>query len=231
MITLILCFVMQFSVFAKSAPPNQPLIHSYGKGLCQLPGFKCIDVSSYRDWDVLFPNKLKREIVMRLNRINAALYYSKTIVVPTNWRNLDYMNLSPFPFHRETHGKKLLLVDLRVFAFGAYNAQGNLEFWGPASGGKSWCNELNRSCKTLAGDFRIFRIQGEACKSSAFPINSNGGASMPYCMHYFRGFALHGAILSGFKHHSHGCIRLFEDDVKWLNYNFVSRGTRIIVMT
>ncbi|MCH9644721.1 MAG: L,D-transpeptidase [Gammaproteobacteria bacterium] len=230
-IFIILCFSIG-TAFAldQPEPADQPLVSAYGHGLCKLPSYKCVDVSGKRDWKRLFPDKMKREIAMRLNRTNVSLYYSRTIVVPKSWKNLNYMDLSPFPAHYNTGNKKLLIVDLSLFAFAAYNADGSLEFWGPATGGKSWCEDLGRSCATKAGQFHIYRIQGSECTSSRYPIEENGGAEMPYCMHYFKGFAVHGSTLSGFRHKSRGCVRLFEEDAKWLNEYFVKRGTRILVV-
>ena len=59
---------------------------------------------------------------------------------------------------------------------------------------------------------------------------------MPYCMHFFRGYALHGSeVVPGFRD-SHGCVRLFIEDAKWLNEEFIIVpraggiiGTRVIV--
>ena len=202
---------------------------SYGFKLCEQPGLKCIDVKEGETWYHLFPDKLKREIVMRLNRTNVALKYRKWLVVPATWKEVDYRHYSPLPQHLDTSGHKLLLIDLSKFAFAAYDAKGDQEFWGPASGGKEWCDDLNRSCASVAGKFHIFRKQGEDCTSSTYPIADKGGAPMPYCMHYFNGYAIHASTLMGFVNRSRGCVRLFNDDAKWLNEHFVNLGTRVIV--
>ena len=138
------------------------------------------------------------------------------------------MELSPFPLHKDTRGHKLLLVNLSLQAFGAYDASGNLVHWGPVSGGKGYCPDVGRNCNTSTGNFKVFRKQGPECKSSKFPIETNGGAPMPYCMHFNGGYALHGSTLPGY-HDSHGCVRLFFDDAKWLNQNFLTIGTPVIV--
>lgn len=45
---------------------------------------------------------------------------------------------------------------------------------------------------------------------------------MPYCMYFHKGFALHGSDdIPGYRA-SHGCIRMFTQDAKWLNEEFVS---------
>ncbi|MCX7124554.1 MAG: L,D-transpeptidase, partial [Gammaproteobacteria bacterium] len=41
-------------------------------------------------------------------------------------------------------------------------------------------------------------------------------------------FALHGSTLPGYNA-SHGCVRLFFDDAKWLNQDFLNIGTRVTV--
>lgn len=200
----------------------------YGKHLCGYPGFKCVKVKKGDTWVGLFKNRRDREIVMRLNRTNVALKYRSWIVVPTNLRNISNLDLSPFQTRRNTNGKKLLLVNLNKHAFAAYNTSGQLVHWGPVSGGKGYCPDVGRRCGTITGNFKIYRKQGPKCVSSKFPIETNGGAKMPYCMHFFRGFALHGSTLPGY-HASHGCIRLFFDDAKWLNLHFLGMGTPVRV--
>ena len=38
-----------------------------------------------------------------------------------------------------------------------------------------------------------------------------------------------GATMSGFINRSAGCIGLFKADAKWLNHEFVKRGTIVVV--
>ncbi len=200
----------------------------YGAHLCQRPGFQCIKIHPGDTWETLFPNQHQRDIVKRLNRTNVTLGRRNWIVVPSNLHYINPMELSPFPKHRATHGKRILVVKLSQHAFGAYNEAGNLVHWGPISGGKNWCKDVNRSCSTATGHHKIYRKQGAECVSSKYPIKTKGGAPMPYCMHYYKGYALHGSTLPGF-HASHGCIRLFHEDAKWLNKNFLKIGTKVIV--
>lgn len=200
----------------------------YGSHLCKYTGFTCVKVKRGDTWERLFHNARDREIVKRLNRTNMPLKYRSWIVVPTNLRNINNLDLSPFPMHRNTNGKKLLIVNLTQQAFGAYDSNGTLVHWGPVSGGKGYCPDVGRGCNTSTGSFKIFRKQGEECISSRFPIETNGGAPMPYCMHFNGGYALHGSTLPGY-HDSHGCVRLFFDDAKWLNHHFTSIGTPVIV--
>ena len=200
----------------------------YGSSLCGYPGFKCVKVHRGATWEKMFPNASDREKVKRLNRMNMPVRYRSYIVVPTNIRQVTETNLSPFPTHHNTGGQKLILVNLSKQAFGAYDTSGDLVRWGPVSGGKGYCPDVGRRCTTATGNFRIYRKQGPDCISSKFPIETNGGAPMPYCMHFNGGYALHGSTLPGY-HASHGCVRLFFEDAKWLNQNFANIGTRVTV--
>ena len=200
----------------------------YGSYLCGYPGFKCEKVRSGDTWENLFPNARERNIVMRLNRTNMPVKYRSWIVVPTNLSSISLMQLSPFPEHRNTGGHKELLVNLTYQAFGAYDSSGNLVYWGPVSGGRGYCPDIGGSCNTATGNFRIYSKKDESCKSSRFPIETHGGAPMPYCMHFHGGFALHGSTLPGYNA-SHGCVRLFVEDARWLNQDFLNIGTPVIV--
>lgn len=200
----------------------------YGGHLCGYEGFKCVKVKSGDTWAKLFPNKKQREIVKRLNRTNMSIRHRPWIVVPVHLDGLSYMDLSPFPDYIGDQGGKLIIVNLALQAFGAYDKEGYLVHWGAISGGRGWCADAGQECKTATGEYRIFRKQGPGCVSVKFPLTTGGGAPMPYCMHYYRAFALHGSTLPGY-HASHGCVRLFFEDAKWLNKNFVDLGTKIFV--
>lgn len=200
----------------------------YGQFLCGYTGFKCVKVRRGDTWERLFSNARERAIVMRLNRMNMPVKYRNWIIVPTNLHGLSNMKLSPFPLHRDTNGRKLIFVNLTDQAFGAYNANGKLVHWGPVSAGRGACPDVAGGCFTSTGSYTIFRKQGPECVSSKFPLETDGGAPMPYCMHFNGGFALHGSTLPGYNA-SHGCVRLFFEDAKWLNQDFASIGTRVIV--
>ncbi len=200
----------------------------YGQYLCGYSGFKCVKISRGDTWERLFPNSRDRELVKRLNRMNMPVKYRSWIVVPTNLRSINNLDLSPFPLHHQTNGRKLILVNLSKQAFGAYDTNGQLVHWGPVSGGKGYCPDIGINCTTATGHFKIFRKQGEECVSSKFPIETDGGAPMPYCMHFNGGFALHGSTLPGYNA-SHGCVRLFFEDAQWLNQDFAPIGTPVII--
>ncbi len=85
---------------------------SYAKSLCDVSGFHCIKVRRGKTWYQLWPNFHQREIVMRLNRINVSLIYRNWLVVPNSFKNLDYMDLAPFPKYIDPPGERELLIDL-----------------------------------------------------------------------------------------------------------------------
>jgi hypothetical protein len=110
----------------------------------------------------------------------------------------------------------------------AYNENGHLVRSGRASGGKSYCPDIHRGCRTPVGTYRVYSKGGPGCISKKFPVG-RGGAPMPYCMFFHGGYALHGSYEVPNYNASHGCIRVVPSDARWLNQSFVSTGTRIIV--
>lgn len=202
----------------------------FAKDLCYSSGYHCIQTQQGDTWKSLFPDYKSRKIVMRLNRTNVPLSYRSWLLVPKHWEHLDYMAMSPMALHRSPGRHSLLVVNLKKFAFGAYDKLGNLLYWGPASGGRAWCSMLNESCLTVEGDYKIYLKKGALCRSSKYPLVTNGGAPMPYCMFYYKGYAIHGSTLSGFLNHSRGCVRVFNDDAKWLSTQFAKLGTHVLVI-
>ncbi|OGO90727.1 MAG: endopeptidase IV [Coxiella sp. RIFCSPHIGHO2_12_FULL_44_14] len=223
-----ICLFPAFSEGLSDDEEEAPRYKYYGSELCAYPQFHCIHVKAGDTWEKLFPDQKQREIIKRLNRTNIPLGYRSWIVVPTNLDQVTHMDMSPFPAHVTSVNERFVVVNLGLHAFAAYNDTGNLVYWGPVSGGKGWCPDVKRYCNTAVGAFRVVNKEGPKCVSDVFPIETAGGAPMPYCMYYYRGFALHGSTLPGF-HASHGCIRLFPDDARWLNEHFVKIGTRVIV--
>jgi len=203
---------------------------NYGQTLCNQKQYYCRKVTAGDTWYHLFPNFQQREEVMRLNRTNVALEYKNWIAVPKDFSKTTYMDMSPLPTHMDTHGRKIVYIDLRLFAFGAYDAHGKLLYWGPVSSGRKKCYNTNGNCLTATGYFRIFRIEGKDCISHEYPLETHGGDPMPYCMYFHGGTAMHYSTLSGFINRSAGCVRMFKADAKWLNKVFVKLGTEVIVI-
>jgi L,D-transpeptidase ErfK/SrfK len=216
------------AVYAKQEAASSAV--NFGQTLCNAPGYTCRSVTKKDTWYSLFPDFQQRQAAMRLNRTNVALLYRNWIVVPKDFSKMTYMDMSPLPAKMNTHGKNLLLVNLKLFAFGAYDENGNLLYWGPASSGASICPSGKGSCASPVGDFKVFRVEGKDCISHEYPLETHGGDPMPYCMYFHGGAALHASTLSGFINRSAGCIRLFNADAKWLYEKFVTRGTRVMVV-
>ena len=207
----------------------------YSSGLCNVPGYHCIKAGSGDSWDRLFPDENKRDIVQRLNRTYNYLWNGKTLAVPNEWDSVDVLDYAPFDRKIKVEEKQII-VDQDKLAFGAYDADGNLVKWGPIASGSTKCSDSNKVCLTLTGMFRVYNKEDHKCVSDIFPIGK-GGAKMPWCMFFHKGFALHGSDdIPGYRA-SHGCVRMFTRDAEWLNKNFVDistdanqqRGTLVIV--
>jgi hypothetical protein len=215
--------------FYQPYPPPKPVY--YGKNLCVNPAYHCVIVQNGDTWRDLFPNKRQRDLVMRLNRTNSALYYRQWILVPNQMKHFNLMDYSPFPDRLPSKGERFILVNLKKYAYAAYNKYGYQIFWGPALGGMKICPDTDTSCQTPPGEYRIFKKGGVSCRSGAFPVGS-GGSPMPYCMFFYQGFSIHGAYIPGIPN-SHGCVQLFPEDAAWLNENFVNAkypyGTKVII--
>jgi hypothetical protein len=210
----------------------------FSETLCKLPDYFCLTVKKEESWDSLFPNAEEQDIVRRVNRMNIRLRPGLVIAVPKNIERLTIYDVSPFPRYIEGDGEKTIYVSQKQLAWGAYDETGELLWWGPLSSGSGGCKGVEGNCKTPAGSFRIIRKQDIDCISTTFPMRgdgNNGGAEMPYCMHFLRGYALHGSYeVPGYRA-SHGCVRMFIEDARWLNEEFVNvpgegeKGTRVIV--
>ncbi len=141
----------------------------------------------------------------------------------------DTRGNSAFPATRPATGKKVFIFDPKVPAWAAYDAQGNRVKTGGASGGKAYCDDTGRGCKTVTGVFRVYSKKGENCTSSRYPIETGGGARMPYCMHFHGGYTIHAAYEVPNYNSSHGCVRVLPGAAKWLNQEFIDVGTTVIV--
>lgn len=191
----------------------------YAKSICSNTElYDCYKVKKGETWESIFPDEQNRIFVKKINRMNIQVRPGLIIAVPKD-KNIEpeeFLKYSPLPQKIAATNEELIKVDLSDFAWAAYDPDGNLVNWGPISGGKS--------SSTITGTFTFYRKQGNGCVSSKYPI-PRGGAPMPYCMHFKGGYAMHGSpTVPGF-HASHGCVRLFTDDAKWLNQNFVDTGS------
>jgi L,D-transpeptidase ErfK/SrfK len=228
-ICLLLC---PLSIYAKKAASTS---EHYGLGLCNKVGYKCIRMKRGTTWRRMFPDPRERDLAQRLNRSDTYLYRGRKIVIPNDFQTINLKNISPFPLKIKSPNEKLIIVNQNLLALAAYNPNGDLVFWGPLSSGKNYCPDIRRSCRTITGIYYVFNKKGYQCRSNMFPIG-RGGSHMPYCMFFYKGYALHGSKeVRGFRD-SHGCVRLFTRDAKWLNENFIdvinssgNKGTKIVV--
>lgn len=224
---------MAAGVVAKAAP-IVPIY--YGPGLCANAQYECVKVPTSQSWENMFPDEAQRDLVQRINRNYNYLWQGKVLAVPRDLAHATLLDLAPFARKIQVDGEKLIIVDQDKLAWGAYDAEGQLVSWGPIASGGDKCSDSNKSCRTLTGIYRVFSKEGDKCQSNVFPIGK-GGAKMPYCMYFHKGFALHGSSdMPGYRA-SHGCVRMFTRDAKWLNETFVessnernnNMGTKVVI--
>ncbi len=223
-------------VVEQTTPVALPIY--YGQGLCLNASdlYECVKVQSSQSWEKMFPDERQRDLVQRVNRNYNYLWQGKIIAVPRDLAHVTLLELSPFPRQIKGDNEKEVIIDQDKLAWGAYDAKGQLVNWGPIASGRDKCPDSNNACRTLTGIYRVFSKENERCKSDVFPIGK-GGAPMPYCMYFHKGFAMHGsADMPGYRA-SHGCVRMFTRDAKWLNQEFVDStneknntlGTKVVV--
>lgn len=200
------------------------------QSLCEDPRLYCIVVRQGETWSNLFPDPARRNLVMRINRMNTRLWPGTRIAVPRNPHSANTMEYTPFSPYRASTGRKMIIYSPALNAWAAYGPAGNIIRWGPASSGQNWCPDLGRPCRTPSGNFKIYDKRGPGCFSTKFP-KPYGGAPMPYCMFFKGGFAMHGSNggVPGYNA-SHGCVRMFLEDAQWLNQDFVDIGTQVIIL-
>ena len=221
-IMIILAFyLVNFSAYGESM--------YYGVRLCKMTAsFTCYRVRRGDTWEKLFPDPREQDIVMRVNRIGIPLESGMHLAIPKNLETADAMQFSPFPAQISAPGEKVIFVSLGQMAWGAYDSNGTLVKWGPASSARGYCPDIHHGCHTTTGKFAIYQKEGEGCFSTKYPVG-RGGAPMPYCMFFHGGFALHGSYEVPGYNASHGCVRLLVDDAQWLNEEFTDIGTPVIV--
>ena len=154
----------------------------------------------------------KMAALLKLNRLDAQhLRAGVTLVIP---EQVDALSaFSPFPGRVETANEipKLILVSLRVQAFGAYES-GKLVRWGPVSSGK-------KATPTPAGLYHT-NWKSKATRSS---INEEWLLPWYFNLDNQRGISFHQYDLPGYPA-SHGCLRLLADDAAWI-YGWADQWT------
>lgn len=135
-----------------------------------------------------------------------------------------------FPLTIPAPGRKQFIFDPQAYAWAAYDSEGHRVMTGSASGGKDFCEDVGQPCRTVTGTFRIYNKRGMDCRSGEYPVETTGGAKMPYCMYFFQGYTIHAAYEVPYANSSHGCVRVLPSAAKWLNEQFISLGTQVIIL-
>lgn len=150
--------------------------------------------------------------VLKVNRIDEAhAMRADTLVVPDP--GADLLRLSPWPavLSAADSTRKLLLVSLRIQAYGAYE-NSVLVRWGPiCSGGRRTPSRAGRFSVNWKNRFHVSSVDTAWLMPWTVNIDS------------WVGTALHHYALPG-RPVSHCCIRLMEDDARWI-YEWVDEWT------
>lgn len=191
---------------------------NYYHRLCNSPNYVCREV---RGRIVAFP----RHNMYREGYRKQVSYRGQR-----RHKEREYHHRASTPPPSKISSGNIIKVNLGNLTWGAYDHGGNLLKYGRVSGGKSYCPDIRRSCRTVQGTFTIYSKQGPGCKSRKFPVGK-GGAPMPYCMFFKGGYALHGSNAVPNYNASHGCVRMPPSDAQWLNQNFVRVGSTRVSVT
>lgn len=160
---------------------------------------------------------------------------SRTAVILLAIINLLALCL-PTSLHATLYNRSNLIVASNVFIFSPQTLSwkavknGKVIRTGRASGGRSYCPDIRRSCRTPSGVYRVISKGGANCVSTRYPLGG-GGAKMPYCMFFSKYYAIHGSYEVPNYNASHGCIRVVPSDALWLRNNFINIGTKVVVQS
>lgn len=139
-----------------------------------------------------------------------------------------FVSLLAFMFNTSYSAGNTFIFNPNTLTWKAINENGKVVRTGRGSGGKSYCSDIRRSCKTPSGVYRIISKGGAGCKSSRYPVGG-GGSPMPYCMFFSKYYAVHGSYDVPNYNASHGCVRVKPSDAYWLSRNFMKIGTKVII--
>ncbi len=135
----------------------------------------------------------------------------------------------------------IILIDLKNFSWSAQlTDQSGLVVTvaqGKASGGRRFCPDIERSCKTPSGIFSVIVRRGKHYRSPLYPLGCRGNqvprcAPMPFYVKFrHSGEGIHGSNDDWRrpKHQSHGCVHVSRADAEWI-HDFVDRGTKIVIL-
>ena len=141
---------------------------------------------------------------------------------------LVVLGFSLFLLPMTTQANNSFIYNPRSLQWQAINTDGKVVRTGRGSGGRSYCPDIHRSCRTPTGTYHVIGKGNAGCRSSRYPVG-RGGAPMPYCMFFSKYYAIHGSYDVPNRNASHGCIRVTPTDARWLHQNFIQVGTKVVV--
>lgn len=192
----------------------------------------------YLLWNEIFDNERIRVMAQKINRRNSLVWKNHCIAVPFDLSK-DEMEFAPFnkklfpDFKLNFDGMKIIVIDLNKLSWGAYSGL-NLIKWGAANGGVGKCKETGKNnCKTPIGCWKVLEKKKSFSRSTLYPVECK---DKKVCGHplfnaikfHSSGTEIHGDKNVPGSNISHGCVRVFIKDSKWL-HNFVEIGTTICV--
>ncbi len=158
----------------------------------------------------------KPALVTSLMVTSLLLWTNTAAQSPVDLYGYDVASAERFVFSPRTHQWR------------AIDANGDVVRSGRGSGGRAYCHDTRRQCKTPTGTFAITYKGGAGCRSSRYPLG-RGGAPMPYCMFFTKYYGIHGSHDVPNYNASHGCVRVSPQDAKWLYHNFIKTGTTVVI--
>lgn len=147
----------------------------------------------------------ERYTILALNRLdNKNRWRADTLIIPEKIEE-DFLKYSPFPAKVENlkDVKKMAFFSYDIHAYALYE-NGNLIKWGPSSMGK-------KATPTKKG-LMFTNWKKEVAISTS---NSEWILRWNFNVHNTMGIGWHQYDLPGF-HASHSCLRLLENDAKWM---------------
>ncbi|MGL5741409.1 MAG: L,D-transpeptidase [Legionella sp.] len=141
----------------------------------------------------------------------------------------SFIVLFAFLFYSSSASANTFIFNPNTMSWKAINSQGQVVRTGRGSGGRRYCPDIHRGCKTPSGVYHVWSKGGPGCVSSRYPVG-RGGAPMPYCMYFSKNYAIHGSYEVPHYNASHGCVRLIPSDAQWLSRNFITIGTKVVIV-
>lgn len=170
---------------------------------------------------------MEEQIKFSLRKTLFAVNIGLLLIAPVSFADaLD--GAEPSINYKQYASNKSFVFNPRTLQWKAINADGKVVRSGRGSGGRHYCPDIKRSCRTPSGTYSVISKSGASCRSSRYPVGK-GGAPMPYCMFFSKYYAVHGSPDVPNRNASHGCIRVLPSEARWLNQNFMTVGTKVVV--